>query len=297
MANTNNGSVCPITHDKIKNLNERRRFGVKSQNGKCITYYDIEALYEWTVNRKKKILPHTGGPMADSVIKEISAAYKAWLKYIVETVYTLIENELRNPIAYEDEDEDTNEGFCVSIKDEATESDELIEDTPTILLIKPVLGFRLNTNKNLELVMEVKFTRNKNDTVWDWVRKNHPETYEEQKEYHDRTSFFAYINVDIVTEQEVPEFRNPSIDLFFTKENALKEMEKIDKPLLSGDPKWIFSSTAVAGGSKNKKKYTKTSQIHTGRDGIRRVVYTSNGKSYVKRQSKQTGKYEYKIVH
>lgn len=46
------------------------------------------------------------------------------------------------------------------------------------------------------------------------------------------------------------------------------------------------------GGTKPSKKHVKTSRKHTCKDGISRVVYTKNGKDYVKRKGRD-GTFKY----
>jgi len=58
-------------------------------------------------------------------------------------------------------------------------------------------------------------------------------------------------------------------------------------------------STDDGGGGTKKKKaksYIKTSRTFTGKDGVKRVIYTNNGKSYVKRKSPKTGKFQMRVV-
>lgn len=47
-----------------------------------------------------------------------------------------------------------------------------------------------------------------------------------------------------------------------------------------------------AGSGKRSKKHVKTARQHTCKDGVSRVVYTKNGKDYVKRKTRN-GTYKY----
>jgi len=54
--------------------------------------------------------------------------------------------------------------------------------------------------------------------------------------------------------------------------------------------------TQIGGGSKKYSPYMKTSEKHTGRDKVPRVVYVKNGKRYVKRKPPKTSKFVYREI-
>lgn len=55
----------------------------------------------------------------------------------------------------------------------------------------------------------------------------------------------------------------------------------------------VVGKTQVRGGAKRSTtSYVKTSQVHVGRDGFKRVVYVKNNKRYVKRKDPATGRFK-----
>lgn len=50
------------------------------------------------------------------------------------------------------------------------------------------------------------------------------------------------------------------------------------------------------GGAKLKARFNKTNKTLIGKDGIKRVVYSKNGKDYVKKRDARTGKFAYTLV-
>lgn len=61
-----------------------------------------------------------------------------------------------------------------------------------------------------------------------------------------------------------------------------------------------LGKTSAAGAMdclrKSAAAYVKTNRTYTGRDGVKRCVYTRGGKSYVKKRDAKTGKMVYRAV-
>lgn len=49
-------------------------------------------------------------------------------------------------------------------------------------------------------------------------------------------------------------------------------------------------------GGKVNKGYTRTDKVYVGKDGIKRTIYVHANRQYVKRKSKSTGKFVYRII-
>jgi len=54
--------------------------------------------------------------------------------------------------------------------------------------------------------------------------------------------------------------------------------------------------SCLQGGGNSKAKFAKTNKSYTGRDGVERIVYSKNGKNYVKKRDAKTGKFVMKPI-
>ena len=58
----------------------------------------------------------------------------------------------------------------------------------------------------------------------------------------------------------------------------------------------IFNMCEQSGGKSNTNNFLKTYKTYMGIDGVKRVVYSKNGKNYVKKRDPKTGKFVYRQV-
>lgn len=92
----------------------------------------------------------------------------------------------------------------------------------------------------------------------------------------------------------VSNFISVQLKKFYTPEEALDCFQSSFGSEVR-QRKQLMESQKVDGGS-TKSKYMKTKMIYTGRDKVKRIVYTKNGKSYVRKWSEKDNKYTYRVV-
>lgn len=86
-----------------------------------------------------------------------------------------------------------------------------------------------------------------------------------------------------------------NIDAAFENMPAIRLMINAAKIVIDGEDKMAFKNNAhqVVGAN---KKHIKTNINYMDKTGLKRTVYSKNGKFYVKKKSPKTGKFEYKVV-